>query len=429
MRRVLDSISELEVLNFARGIQEPWSSLVAVTLTDGEAIVGHLGGSRLAHDGERVYANNHPDLQSWHFLTNENLIVSDRDLYFERQFNIPLADVAGVRTIHISQPIYWQLRDWDHAEGTKSPSPQKQYMSEFPKGERPLRAAIRQHRSQALKRASARREREWQEQMRQALSASSAVGSTEDISLQGGIEDSFENMELDIIKRNLNELLRSTALRTAQRHHYETNMFSFGVDYSLSSRLSYAGDFAPRPGERLYIDWDYVSQNRKGLSGAGFGFIVSLSLSWNISQAGAAKQMAKKPLTNISEVCAGRDLALIRGHVAFLTLPGSAVEHTAIASGHKMSADGGTWRASVICACPIVQAPDNTTPWVLAYWKDGSAEVPFEMLDTSVVPLDIFASVHSGKHTTSFGTADCFLKVRYAQAAVTDQPSWTGTFA
>ena len=83
-----------------------------------------------------------------------------------------------------------------------------------------------------------------------------------------------------------------------------------------------------------------------------------------------------------------------------------------------MSADGGTWRASVICTRPIVQAPDNAMPWVFAYWKDGSAEVPFEMLDTSVVPLDIYASVHSGKHTTSFGTADCFLKVRYAQAAV-----------
>jgi hypothetical protein len=429
MRRVLDSISEPEVLNFAEGIQEPWSTLVAVTLTDGETIVGHLGGSRGALYEGQTYANNRPELQTWHFITNGNLIISDRDLYCERQFNIPLADVAGVRSIYVRQPLYRQLRDSGCAKGTKAPSPQKQYMSEFPKDERSLRAALRQHRSQALKRASARRHREWQEQLRQRLSASPTVGSTEDISLQGGVEASFENMELDIIGRNLNALIQSTALRTAQRHHYDTNTFSFGIAYSLGSSLSYTGDFAPRPGERLYVDWEYVSQNRKDLNGAGFGFIVSLSLSWNTSQAAAAKQMAKKPLANISDVCTSRDLVLIRGHVAFLTLPGSAVEHAAVTSGHKMSADGGTWRASVICTRTIVQAPDHATPWVLAYWKDGSAEVPFEMLDTSVVPLDIFATVHSGKHTTSFGTADCFLKVRYAQAAVTGQPSWAGTFA
>ena len=237
-------------------------------------------------------------------------------------------------------------------------------------------------------------------------------------------------MELNIIERELEPLLRSTALRTVQRHHYKMDLRSLGVRHSLEANLSFTGDFEPRPGERLYVDWDYVSQNRKGLNGAGFEFIVSLSLSWNTSQADAAKRLAKKPLTNISDLCVRRDnLTLIRGHVAFLEVPGSAVEHTTVASGHKLSIDGGTWRAAIICALPIAKAPDDGTPWVLSYWKEGGDEVPFEMLDTSVVPLDIFASVHSGKHTTSFGDAKCFLKVHYAQAAGSGPRVWAGTMS
>jgi hypothetical protein len=58
---------------------------------------------------------------------------------------------------------------------------------------------------------------------------------------------------------------------------------------------------------------------------------------------------------------------------------------------------------------------------VLSYWQEGRDEVPFELLDASVVPLDIFGSVHSGRALTSFGTANCVLKVHYAAASAGQQ--------
>ncbi len=432
MRRVLDPISQQEALTFAKKLKEPWGTFAAVTLTYGDTIVGHLGGSCLVHDEEREqdYAQFIPGLDTWRFLADGNLIVSHRDLYNELQFCIPLGDVAGIRQIRISQPIYRQRIDRPNPKGSGGPSLFEEYLSHFPEDERPLRASMWEHRSQVLIRASERRVRELQELEKIKLSSSSAVESPEELPRQSFIEDELEDLEFNIIERKLEPLLRSTALRTAQRHHYKTDLWSLGVAYSLDSSLSFTGDFEPRPGERLYVDWDYVSQNQKGLNGAGFGFIVSLSLSWNTSQAGAAKQLAKKPLTSISDVCDRPDnLTLVRGHVAFLEVPGSTVEHTTVASGHKLSLSGGTWRAAIICALPIAKAPDDGTPWVLAYWKEEGAEVPFEMLDTSVVPLDIFASVHSGKHTTSFGTAKCFLKVHYAQAAGSGPRVWAGTMS
>ena len=163
MRRMLDSISQQEALTFAKKLKEPWKTFAAVTLTDGETIVGHLGGSRLV-DGEgreQDYAQFIPRLDTWRFVADGNLVVCHRDLYNEVQFYIPLRDVAGIRQIHISQPIYRQsMRDLLKSASVGGPSPFDEYLSHFSEDERPLRASMREHRRQVLIRASERRERE-----------------------------------------------------------------------------------------------------------------------------------------------------------------------------------------------------------------------------------------------------------------------------
>jgi hypothetical protein len=448
MHRVLDSISQQEVLTFVKKLRKPWSTFVAVTLADGETIVGHPGGSRpqptQGEDrlSEPNFAQLHLTLDTWHFLADGYLIISYRDLYREVRFYIPLEDIAGIRQIRINQPIYG--RDAYYQESPMDgPSLLDEYLSHFPEDERSLRASIRAQRSKALEARQRVRLQEFEKQKLTWESAEEPAGQgfeelleepaeyrSRELAVRRFVERDFEDLEFNVLERKLISLLRSTAIRTARRHHYQIDLLPLGILYKLVSTLTFTGDFEPRPGERLYVDWDYVSRNREGLNGAGFGFIVSLSLNWDTSQAGAAKRLAKKPLTKISDVCIRHDkLTLIRGHVAFLEVPGSAVEHTTIASGHKLSIDGGTWRAAIICALPIVKPPDDGTPWVLAYWKEGGDEVPFEMLDASVIPLDIFASVHSGKLATSFGNAECFLKVHYAQAARGDPPVWKGTMS
>jgi hypothetical protein len=428
MHGLLDSISQQKVLTFAKKVRKPWETFAAVTLTDGATIVAHLGGSRLGHDEQygQDYAQFIPTTGTWRFQADGNLVMCHRDLYNELQFYIPFTDVAGIRQIHIDQPEYRKAIELDHPG--RGPSLFEEYLSQFSEDERPVRAAIREQRSQVLLRASERRVRELQQLEKQKLTSSSGVASADELPDQGFLKAEFEDLEFNIIERKLEPVLRSTAVRTAQSHHYHMDLYSLGVAYSIASTLTFTGDLEPKPGERLYVDWDYVSRNRKGLNGAGFGFIVSLSLSWNTSQAGAAKLLAKKPLTKISDVCRN-DLTLLRGHVAFVEVPGSTVEHTTIKSRHKLSIDGGTWRAAIITALPIVNAPGKDTPWVLSYWKEGGDEVPFELLDTSVIPLDIFASRHSGKLTTSFGKAECFLKVHYAQAAGSGPRVWTNTMS
>ena len=361
-----------------------------------------LGGSRTNSGFDNLFPTN----ENWQFLTEEKLIVCHRDGDNELRFYIPIQDVAGIRKIDISQPIYDDNPfndDYDHLL--------MEYLSHFSEDERPLRVAIRKRRQAESKRAWARFIREMESRF-QNSSAASFEGPPQ----RSLVEDELEYIELYTVDRRLEPLLRAAALRTAQRHGYQVDRWSLGILGNLRSTVVFVGDFEPKPGERLYVDWEYVSRNREGINSAGFGFVVSLSLSWNSSEARAAKRLAKKPITGLSDVCR-ETLTLVRGHVAFLEMPGSTIGRNKISSGLKLSMDGGTWKAAIICMHPIVKAPDADTPWVLSYWMEGRDEVPFEMLDTSAVPLEIFASVHSGRSTTSFGTANCFLKVHYAQAA------------
>jgi hypothetical protein len=383
VHQVLDSLPQQEILAFVKKLHEPRETLVAVTLTNGETIAGYPG------------TRAHPMDKDWQFLAGEQLLISHVDFPSVLWIYIPIGDVAGIRQMDIGQPIYYSDNEFADP-GREHERLHAEYLSHFPDDERPLREAIRKWRQTESKRIQARFTRELDEPW---------------------TYDNFEfrRIELATINRELRDLLRASAIRTAKRHGYQVDERSLG-QFSVRSIPRFVGDFEPKPGERLYVDWEYVSRNKEGINGAGFGFVVSLSLSWNTSEARAANRLAKKALTGLSDVCREK-LTLVRGHVAFLEVPGSTIRQSTISSGLKLSMDGGTWRAAIICMHPIVKAPDSDTPWVLSYWKEGRDEVPFEMLDTSVVPLDIFASVHSGRFTTSFGTASCFLKVHYAQAA------------
>jgi hypothetical protein len=407
VNRILESISRAAVSSFAKGLKEPWNALAAVTIVDGETIVGHLGGSRQS-SGDRNFAVSPFDLtrDKWRYFFGQDLALSYRDLYTELRIYIPIRDVAGIRGMNISQPVYEGLRI---GRNGKPSGPLDEYLSHFKGDERALRSVIRERRQAEFDRESARR---WDE-----LSESIQRSVTESADEQQKLIDAeLRNFEFDVLQRDLVTLLRATALRTALRHGYQVARWPLGVSYLLTTTLTFKGDLEPRPGERLYVDWDYVRQNREGLTGAGFGWIASMSLQWNTSDARAASKLAKKRLVDLRDLCLN-SLAFVRGYIAFLGVPGSMVKHDAMSAAHELTMDDGTWLAAIICDRPIAGPPARGIPWILSYWKKGSEVVPFEMLDTSVPPLEIFGSVHSGDFDAGFGNASCFLKVHFAQAA------------
>jgi hypothetical protein len=428
MNRVLDPLVAGQVVTLAEAFAEPWQSYAAVTLTDGETIAGHPGASLpVAGLSGIMFADSTPTTGSWQFMDGTDLVVSHSDLYDELRIYIPAGDVAGIRRLAVSQQVFRLPRPDEDAE---APDPRAaadrlyaEYLSQFPAGDQPVRAAQHKRREAAARReykryraaADEAADRRSQESARRiwGLPPLDAGAAEFDVTA-----DALQRARLDAAQRRLWSLLRVAALRTAQRHGYRIERLSFGIAYRLLSTVEFEGDFEPGPGERLYVDWDYVSRNREGLTGAGFGFVVSLSLSFNTSAARAARQLARRPRAELTAIC-GEKLALVRGHVAFLDVPGSAVERRAVSTGRSLDMDGGTWRAAIICADPIASAPGPQTPWVLSYWKEGREEVPLDLLDASVVPLDIFGSVQSGRARTSFGQASCFLKVHYAAAAAT----------
>jgi len=140
------------------------------------------------------------------------------------------------------------------------------------------------------------------------------------------------------------------------------------------------------------------SRNRDTIDGAGLGFIVSASLSWKTSDAKAAKKLAKKHVIALGSVCQC-DLALVRGYIAFLDIPGSTIANGAAPSGNTLIMDEGVWRAAVISPAPLLGPPPDGTPWVLAYWRQGREEVPLRcLLDRSIITVR-----HLRQHTNAGG--------------------------
>jgi hypothetical protein len=231
MRRLLDSISRGDIVSIAKRLHEPWRTFTAVTLTDGETIVGHLGGSRPERWQGIDIAQVTPTRDSWRFLADSDLVLCHRDLYTELRFYIPITDVAGVRSIDISQPRYEFQED---------------YLGQYAEDERPLRAAIRDRQAADLhhefERRQAERNREFERHMQELRSGALESKGESDDQSQGPslVDDELEKTELDVLGRNLAGLLRSRALNTAIGHHYKVSRWVFPVSYSLSLDVSCA---------------------------------------------------------------------------------------------------------------------------------------------------------------------------------------------
>jgi hypothetical protein len=375
-----------------------------VTLIDGEAIVGHCGGSPESDDRSASFEQ---DLQKWQFFTDDVLVLSYRETTAELRLNVPVAEIAQIRTLEVSQPTFGgKMRATESDPDELRSRLEEQYLSYYPPAERPLRRAIRDRQSAELER--------WVIDTGLPSDWPSSI-----------VEDELSDVDFAVRARKLTDLLRASAVRRAVERHYEIDKWEFGFSPILVATVTVDGDFAPKPGERLYVDWDWIGHQRSTLDGLGFGFIVSATVEWTLSDARAAQMMARKSPFDLGAICQRETPTLVRGYVTFLEMPSSILEDTTVSAGEAESIEGSEWRKALVADRPLAEPPTKDIPWVLTYWRKGCQEVPFEMLDRSIAPIDVFGSIHatparlSSEDGTSFGETSCAMRVRYASAAST----------
>jgi hypothetical protein len=417
--QVIDPISQEQIAAYIRSVDSPQTTHTVVTLIDGETLVGNCGGwgASSPSAGAPAFPG---DRNTWQYMTDSELILSNTDLYSQLRCYVPLQDVGGIATIDIEQPIF-RSQSWrsDEQADASYARLRERYLSTLPTDQHDARLAIRERQSSELR---ALFEKELREPKPIDLSALSVDKVEDEFDSPMGIaRDELRGFDSAVRARSLMDLLRITFVRRTAGHGYRLERWPVGLAYMIESTVTFAGDFEPKPGEPLYADMEYVAQNREGLTGAGLGFIASATLNWQTSDDRAARRLARQKPTDVATLCDERNTALIRGYVTFLEMPGSSVAASTVSTDNTLSMDGARWRAALISREPLIGPPAEGVPWALSYWREGSDRVPLEMLDRSVPPLEIFGTVQSSlRATPSFGgEASCFLKVRYAQAAST----------
>lgn len=396
----------MRIREYARSLVAPWRDLVAVTLTDGQTIVGHVGGSPEVEvgEGEVPVAVNNPSQDRWHFFQNDQLVLSYRSNRGETRIYVPLAAIANLSAAPFTQTVYSEYVDFDIDWSDARERLMAEYLRTYDQDERSLRRKI-------LEFQAAQRHVRF-ERFKEGLAGD---GSLTDSDLE--VSADWLTDEFKFLDRRLQDVLEVEAVRTASRHGYRVERYAIlptRFDLTIKGTVALNGDIDGPNKQLIYADYGLLSRSQGGVRGLSGGFGISFGVEWDQSLERHVKQKLNGRITSFADVCSRRAVR-VQGHLAFVSATGSVIEDAEVPQLESTRIEGGEWYAAVISQQPLTGPPTDGIPWILSYWNSQTFLLPYVLLDRMTRRLRIYGEVVNSPAVTSFGKCNCFLKVYCAE--------------
>jgi hypothetical protein len=403
---VLPKMPSIRIREYTQSLAAPWMDLAAVTLTDGQAIVGHIGGSPEVEVGEGQVpaALSNPSQDRWHFFQNDKLVLSHRGNKGETRIYVPFAAIANLSVAPFTQTVYSEYVDFDIDWSDARERLMAEYLRTYNQGERSLRRKI-------LEFQAAQRHIQF-ERFKEGLAGDSSLT---DSDLE--VSADWLTNEFKFLDRRLQDVLEVEAVQTASRHGYQVRRYVIPptrFDITIKGTVTLIGDVDAPSRQLIYADYDLLSRSQGGPRGVSGGFVVSFGVEWDQSLERHVKKELHGPITPFADVCSQRAVR-IQGHVAFVSATGSVIEDAEVPQLESVRIEGGDWYAGVISQQPLAGPPPDGIPWILSYWNSQTFLLPYMLLDRVTRPLRIYGEVVNSPAVTSFGKCKCFIKVYCAE--------------